>query len=76
LAVARTGVARAQLDVLEARQAAAADDWRLREAGSLLTQAFPTVRDASASSPVRQDALAEIDRQTARFRRLTAARQQ
>jgi tetratricopeptide (TPR) repeat protein len=75
LAVARTAVASIQLDVLEARPAAPADDWRLREAGSLLTQAFPVVRDAPASAPVRQDALAEIDRQTARFRRLAAPRQ-
>ena len=65
-----------QLDVLDARPAAAADDWRLREAGSLLTQAFPAVRAAAAASPARSGALAEIERQTARFRRLAAARQQ
>ncbi len=74
VAVARTAVARVQLDVLEARPSSPDEDWRLRDAGALLTRSFPVVRDAAASA-AQQEALEEITRQTARFRRLTAARQ-
>jgi len=74
LAVARTAVARVQLDVLDARPSSPDEGWRLRDAGALLTRAFPPIR-AAAPSSAQQAALAEIERQTARFSRLTAARQ-
>jgi tetratricopeptide (TPR) repeat protein len=74
LADARTGVAKLLLDLVEVRRADTNGAARLRDAGALLAQADPVIRRA-ASSPPQQDALAELDRQTQRLRRLKAPRQ-
>jgi eukaryotic-like serine/threonine-protein kinase len=76
LAVARIAVARIQLDVAEIRPAGVPQNGRLGEAAALLAQVSPAVRGAAATSPAQQDAVAELDRQTARLRRLSGARQQ
>ena len=74
LAVAQVSVARLLLDLVEIRQSGPNDAVRLREAGALLAQAGPAVRAAAPASPARQDALAELDRQSERLRRLTSRR--
>jgi len=74
LAVARIDVARLLLDLVEIRQAGQNKAGRLREAGALLVQAGPAVRSAASASPARQDALAELDQQSERLRRLTNRR--
>jgi hypothetical protein len=74
LAVAQVSVARLLLDLVEIRQSGPNDAVRLREAGALLAQAGPAVRAAAPASPARQDALAELDRQLERLRRLTSRR--
>jgi len=74
LAVARIDVARLLLDLVEIRQAGQNEAGRLREAGALLVQAGPAVRSAASASPARQDALAELDQQSERLRRLTNRR--
>jgi non-specific serine/threonine protein kinase/serine/threonine-protein kinase len=74
LASARVYLARALLDLVEVRPPAPTDAARLREAGALLAQAWPVARGAGASSAAQQDTLAEIERQTARLRRLTSER--
>jgi tetratricopeptide (TPR) repeat protein len=73
LADARTSVARLLLDLVEVRPPGPNDRVRLREAGALLAQAGPAVRDAPAS-PVQHDALTELDRQAERLRRLSSRR--
>jgi tetratricopeptide (TPR) repeat protein len=73
LADARTSVARLLLDLVEVRRPGPNDAARLREASALLAQAGPVVRTAAAS-PAQQDALAELDRQSARLSRLTSRR--
>jgi non-specific serine/threonine protein kinase/serine/threonine-protein kinase len=75
LAVARTNVARVLLDLVEVRPPGPNDAGRLREAGALLTQAWPVARGGATSSPAQRDAFAEVERQTARLRRLTGERQ-
>jgi hypothetical protein len=67
-------VARLLLDLVEIRQPGPNDGARLREAGALLAQAGPAVRTAQAASPEMPDALAELERQSVRLRRLTARR--
>jgi hypothetical protein len=67
-------LARALLDLVEVRPPAPTDAGRLREADALLAQAWPLARGAPASSPAQQDTFAEVERQTARLRRLTAQR--
>ena len=74
LADARTSVARLLLDLVEVRPPGPNDAARLREAGALLAQAGPVVRTAAPASPAQQDALTELDRQSARLRRLTSRR--
>ena len=74
VAGARTSVARLLLDITEIRPPGPSDAPRLREAGVLLQQAEAPVRAATATSPAGQDALAELERQTARQRRLAARR--
>jgi tetratricopeptide (TPR) repeat protein len=74
LAAAQISVARLLLDLVEVRQPGPNDAARLREAGALLAQAGPTVRAAEPASPVQQDALAELARQSERLRRLTSRR--
>jgi non-specific serine/threonine protein kinase/serine/threonine-protein kinase len=74
LALARAFVARALLDLVEARPPGRADAGLLREAGALLTQAGPAVRGAATSSPAQQETFAEVERQTARLSRLTGER--
>jgi tetratricopeptide (TPR) repeat protein len=71
LAAARIDVARLLLDLVEVRRAAPNEPARLREAGALLAQADPVVRASAPASPAEQDALAELDRQSERLRRLT-----
>ena len=73
LAGSRTSVARLLLDLVEVRPPGPNDWVRLREAAALLVQAGPAVRSAPAS-PAREDALAELDRQSERLRRLTIRR--
>ena len=74
LAVARTDVARLLLDLVETRQRGPADAARLREAGALLAEAAPALRSDAQASPTHQDALAELNRQTARLRGLSSRR--
>ena len=74
LADARTSVARLLLDLVEVRPPGPNDAARLREAGALLAQAGPVVRTAAPASPAQQAALAELDRQSSRLRRLTSRR--
>jgi non-specific serine/threonine protein kinase/serine/threonine-protein kinase len=74
LASARVYLARALLDLVEVRPPAPTDAGRLREAGALLVQAWPVARGALTSSPAQQDTFAEVERQTARLRRLTGER--
>ena len=75
LAGARVDVARLLLDIVEIRQPGPNDGMRLREAGALLAQAGAAARSAAAESPAKPDALAELERQSERLRRLTARRQ-
>jgi eukaryotic-like serine/threonine-protein kinase len=74
LASARTSVARLLLDLVEVRPPGPADAGRLREAGALLAQAGPAVHNAALASPEQQAALAELDRQAGRLRRLSSLR--
>jgi tetratricopeptide (TPR) repeat protein len=74
LASARVYVARALLDLVEVRPPAPTDAGRLREADALLAQAWPLALGAPTSSPAQLDTFAEVERQTARLRRLTAQR--
>jgi len=74
LASARVYLARALLDLVEVRPPAPTDAGRLREADALLAQAWPLARGAPTSSPAQQDTFAEVERQTARLRRLTSQR--
>jgi len=74
LALARAYLARALLDLVEARPQGPADAGLLREAGALLAQAGPAVRGAATSSPAQQETFAEVERQTARLSRLTGER--
>jgi hypothetical protein len=67
-------LARALLDLVEVRPPAPTDAGRLREAGALLVQAWPVARGALTSSPAQRDTFAEVERQTARLRRLTGER--
>jgi len=71
---ARTSVARLLLDLVEVRQRGPNDAARLREAGALLAQAGPAAR-AAAASPSQQETVAEVDRQSARLRRIANERQ-
>jgi len=71
LSLARAYLARALLDLAEARPTGAG---YLREAGALLAQAGLVASRAATLSTAQQEALAEVDRQTARLRRLTAQR--
>ena len=73
LAEARVSVARLLLDLTEVRQPGPNDAARLREAGALLQQAESPLRTASAA-PDGQEALAELEREAARQRRLAARR--
>ena len=75
LALARVSLAQALLDLVEVRPPGPNDAWRLREAGALLARAWPVARGAATSSPAQRDTLAEVERQTARLRRLTAQRE-
>ena len=74
LAVAQVDVARLLLDLVEARQPGPNEAARLREAGALLAQASPAARSAATAPPAQPDALAELDRQSERLRRLTDRR--
>jgi tetratricopeptide (TPR) repeat protein len=74
LADARTSVARLLLDLVEVRPPGQNGVARLSEAGALLAQAGPVVRAAAPASAAQRDALAELDRQSARLRRLTSRR--
>ena len=74
LAGAQVDVARLLLDLVEIRPPGPNDGARLREAGALLTQAGPALRGTAAASPETPDALAELERQSERLRRLTARR--
>jgi hypothetical protein len=73
VADARVSVARLLLDLTEVRPPGPNDAGRLREAGVLVQQADAPVR-AAAASPDGQEALAELERQSARYRRLAARR--
>jgi hypothetical protein len=73
VADARVSVARLLLDLTEVRPPGPNDAGRLREAGVLVQQADAPVRAASAS-PDGLEALAELERQSARYRRLAARR--
>jgi serine/threonine-protein kinase len=77
-ALARAGaevdVARLLLDLVEVRPPSQADAARLREAGALIARADAVLRGAADESPAPPDALAELDRQSVRLRRLTARR--
>jgi non-specific serine/threonine protein kinase/serine/threonine-protein kinase len=75
LAVARTNVARVLLDLVEVRPPGPNDAGRLREAGALLTQAWPVAHGGATSSTPQRAVLAEVEAQTARLRRLTGERQ-
>jgi len=75
LVSARVYLARALLDLVEVRPPAPTDAGRLREAGALLAKAWPLARGAPTSSPAQRDTFAEVERQTARLRRLTGERQ-
>ncbi|MFO7692199.1 MAG: serine/threonine-protein kinase [Vicinamibacterales bacterium] len=74
LAGAEVDVARLLLDLVEVRPPSQADAARLREAGALIARAGPVVRGAAGASAAPADAIAELDRQSARLRRLTARR--
>jgi hypothetical protein len=71
---ARTSVARLLLDLMEIRPPGPTDAARLREAAGLLQQADAPVRAAAAASPDGREALAELERQMARERRLAVRR--
>lgn len=71
---ARTSVARLLLDLMEVRPPGPTDAARLREAAGLLQQADAPVRAAAAASPDGREALAELERQMARERRLAVRR--
>ena len=71
---AEVDVARLLLDLVEVRPPSQADAARLREAGALIARADPVLRGAADASPAPPEALAELDRQAARLRRLTARR--
>jgi len=75
LALARAYLARALLDLVEVRPPGPTDAGLLREAGALLAQAGLVTRGAATSSPAQQGTFAEVERQTARLRRLTGERQ-
>ena len=75
LALVRVYLARALLDLVEVRPPGPDDAERLREAGALLAQAGFVARAGVTSSPAQRDTVAEVDRQTARLRRLTARRE-
>ena len=68
---AEVDVARLLLDLVELRPPSQADAARLREAGALIARADPVLRGAADAPP---GALAELDQQSARLRRLTARR--
>ena len=74
LAGAQVDVARLLLDLVEIRPPGPNDGARLREAGALLAQAGPAVQGAAAASPGKPEALAELERQSERLRRLTGRR--
>jgi hypothetical protein len=74
LALARLSLARALLDLVEVRPPGPNDAGRLREAGTLLAQAWPVARGAAPSSAAQPETAAEVDRQTARLRRLSDLR--
>jgi hypothetical protein len=65
-------VARLLLDLLEVRPPGPNDAARLSEAGTLLAEAEPALRSAAPSSPETANAVAELDREAERLRRLTA----
>ena len=71
---AEVDVVRLLLDLVEVRPPSQADAARLREAGALIARADPVLRGTAAASPAPPEALAELDRQAARLRRLTARR--
>ncbi len=71
---AEVDVARLLLDLVEVRPPSQADAARLREAGALIARAGPVLRGAADASPATPEAIAELDRQAARLRRLTARR--
>ena len=74
LAGAQVDVARLLLDLVEIRQPGPNDGARLREAGALLARADPAVRSAAAASPGKPEAIAELERQSERLRRLMGRR--
>jgi tetratricopeptide (TPR) repeat protein len=73
-AAAQVDVARLLVDLLEVRPPGPVDRLRLGEAGALLRQAESDLRAAAVDMPGREDALAELDRQTQRLRRLESRR--
>jgi len=73
-AAAQVDVARLLIDLLEVRPPGPVDRLRLGEAGALLRQAESDLRAAAVDMPGREDALAELDRQTQRLRRIESRR--
>jgi len=73
-AMARTDVARLLLDLVETQRPGPTDAARLREAGALLAEAAPALRNDSPASPAQEEAVAELDRQTERLRGLSNRR--
>jgi len=70
----RMSLARALLDLVEVSPPGPSRRARLREAGALIALAAPVARGAAASSAAQQDTVAEVERQTARLRRLMVQR--
>jgi hypothetical protein len=73
-AVAQIDVARLLIDLLEFRPPRAGDELRLGQANALLAQAWPVLRAAAKVSPAQEDALKELDRQSARLGRAMSRR--
>jgi tetratricopeptide (TPR) repeat protein len=74
LAGAQVDVARLLLDLVEVRPPGPGDAARLREAGTLLARPGPVLRGSRTAPPAQPDALAELERQSERLRRLVSRR--
>ena len=68
-AVAQVDVARLLIDLLENQPSRAGDALRVGQANALLARAGPVLRAAAQESSAQEDALKELNRQSARLGR-------